>query len=111
MMPQRETNESTSEQLEPTYGKYEGEQASTRYADEIADIQPIRETTGTKVHSSRGMDRNALRFLMFLTAMIMLVIFAILCLFFFGGIGGWISFVVAAGVIFLTTAVVIEKIE
>jgi hypothetical protein len=52
-----------------------------------------------------------LRLLMFVIAMVTLLVVAVLCIFFLGGTGGWISLVVAASAIFLITVVAIDKIN
>ena len=55
--------------------------------------------------------KNAFRLGMFVIAMVMILLCAVLCLVFLGGTGGWVSFIVAAAVIFLITVVAIDKIE
>ena len=52
-----------------------------------------------------------LRLSMFVIAMAALLLCAVLCIFFLGGTGGWVSLCVAAFVIFVVTVVAIDKIE
>jgi hypothetical protein len=48
---------------------------------------------------------------MFVIAMVTLLLCAVLFVFFLGGTGGWVSFIVAAFAIFLVTVVAIDKIQ
>jgi len=111
MMPQREENESIYEQAEASYGKYEGNQEFSHSSDWKSDNLIPRETTGEKVYPQQQNLKNMFRLGMFMVAMVMLLLFALLFIFFLGGTGGWISFCVAAGVIFLLAVIVIDKIE
>ena len=112
MMPHREAQESRYEQAAPRYGRYEGNQAFARSSEEQADAQPLREAREEKVYPPPPTDRkNMLRLSMFVMAMVTLLLCAVLCIFFLGGTGGWISLSVAAFVIFLVTVVAIDKIE
>src|SRR5262249_26050716 len=111
MMPQRESNESSYEQADTTYGRYEGNQAFAHQFDERAGAQPLGDVGGEKMYPVPHNHKNVLRLSMFLIAMVMLLLFAILCLVVLGGTGGWVSFIVAAAVIFLITVVAIDKIE
>lgn len=111
MMPQRETNESIYEHADPTYGRYEGNQASAHRFDERAEAPPLEDVRGEKMYPVLHNHKNAFRLGMFVIAMVMLLLCAILCLVFIGGTGGWVSFIVAATVIFLITVVAIDKIE
>lgn len=108
MMPQREASDSTHEQ---SYAGYEGSQM---YSDQHYDAsyeQPARSGIAAKVYPVPAENKNLLRLITFVVAMAFLVIFAIICLLAFGGTGGWISFSVAAFVIFLTAVVAIDKIK
>jgi hypothetical protein len=111
MMPQRETGESMHEQATPPYGRYEGGQPFTQQFDERSAAHPPREARGEKVYPPRHTQKNRLRLGIFMIAMVMLLLCAVLCLFFLGGTGGWVSFIVAATVIFLITVVAIDKLE
>ena len=105
MMPQQEANESVHEPTD-AYGRYEG--AHTYHPYE----QPLRDSRlAEKTYPKPSDNKNMLRLMMFLIAMAMLLICAVLFIFFMGGTGGWIGFVVAAGVIFLITVVAIDKIQ
>ena len=111
MMPQRETSESISEQADPTYGSYEGNQTFPRHYDERAGAQPLKDARGEKVYPELHDHKNMFRLGMFVIAMVTLLLCAVLFVFFLGGTGGWVSFVVAAFAIFLVTVVSIDKIQ
>ena len=111
MMPLRENSESMHEQAEQTYGRYEGDQAFAPQDDETSYEQPLREGAGGKVYPAQLDNKNMLRFLMFVIAMVTLLAFAVLCLVFVGGTGGWISFCAASLAIFLVTVVAIDKMK
>jgi len=49
--------------------------------------------------------------MMFVIAMVMVLICVVLFIFFMGGTGGWISFLVAAGAIFLIAVIAIDKFQ
>ena len=111
MMPEREQSESIYEQADPAYGRYEGNQAYDHQYNERADGQHLEDKGGEKMYPIQHTHKNAFRLGMFLIAMLMLLLCAVLCFVLLGGTGGWISFIVAAAVIFLITVVAIEKIE
>lgn len=111
MMPQRETSEPIYEQVDPTYGKYEGNQPFARQSDERAGAQPLKEAQGEKIYPELHDHKNMLRLGMFVIAMVTLLLCAMLFIFFLGGTGAWVSFIVAASVIFLVTVVSIDKIQ
>jgi hypothetical protein len=111
MMPQRETNESIYEQADSTYGSYEGSQTFARHSDERAGAQPLKEARGEKVYPELHDHKNMFRLGMFVIAMVTLLLCAVLFVFFLGGTGGWVSFIVAAFAIFLVTVVAIDKIQ
>ena len=111
MMPQRETNESSYEQADPTYGSYEGNQTFARDSNERANDQPLKEARGEKVYPDLHDHKNMFRLSMFVIAMVTLLLCAVLFIFFLGGTGGWVSFIVAAFAIFLVTVVAIDKIQ
>lgn len=70
-----------------------------------------QEGRGEKVYPPRHTQKNRFRLSIFMIAMVMLLLCAVLCIFFLGGTGGWVSFIVAATVIFLITVVAIDKVE
>jgi hypothetical protein len=111
MMPQKQENESIYEPIDTSYGRYEGNQEFSHRSDLRSDSQTLKETTGEKVYPQQYNRKNMFRLGMFMVAMVMLLLFALLFIFALGGTGGWVSFCVAAGVIFLLTVVVIDKIE
>jgi hypothetical protein len=111
MMPQREAGESIHEQIDLTYGGYEGDQAYAHQPHEPSFERPLRDGLAGKVYPESRDNKNMLRLMMFLIAMAMILICAVLFIFFLGGTGGWISFVVAAGAIFLIAVIAIDKIQ
>jgi hypothetical protein len=111
MMPQRSENESIYEHDESSYGRYEGNQTFTNSSEMRSEAQYPSETTAEKVYPQLHNQKNILRIGMFMLAMVMILVFALLFIFFLGGTGGWISFCVAAGIIFLLTVIIIDKIE
>ena len=111
MIPQRESHETIHEQSSSIYGGYEGDQEFSHRSDWRTEAPLPRETTAQKVYPQQQNRKNMFRLGMFLVAMVMLLLFALLFIFFLGGTGGWISFCVAAGVIFLLAVIVIDKIE
>ena len=98
MIPQRETGESIQEQAGSTYGKYEGDQEYTRQYGETSYEQPLREEPEGKVYSLPSDNRNMFyQFVtVFVLSMVALFAFAVLCLVFVGGTGGWIGFIAAS---------------
>ena len=111
MMPQKETGESIHEQAGPTYGGYEGDQAYARQHDEPSYEQLLREGPVGKVYPEPPDNKNILRLIVFAIAMVTLLAFAVLCLVFVGGTGGWISFCAASLAIFIIAVVAIDKIK
>ncbi len=113
MMPQREASQSIHEQAGPTYGRYEGDQAFARQHFETSCEQPLRGGPGEKVDPSLSLldNKNLLRLLVFVIAMVTLLAFGVLCLVFLGGTGGWMSFCAASLAIFIVAAVAIDKIK
>lgn len=111
MMPQREASESMYEQAGTTYRQYEGDQAFTGRHFETSYEQPLREGSGEKVYPSLNDNKNVLRLLAFVIAMVALIAFGVLCLVFVGGTGGWISFCAASLAIFIVAVVAIDKIK
>jgi len=113
MMPQREASESIHEQADPTYGRYEGDQAFARQHYETSYEQPLRGGSGEKVYPSQSLleNKNLLRLLVFVISMVTLIAFGVLCRVFGGGTGGWISVGAACLAIFIIAAVTIDKIK
>jgi hypothetical protein len=99
MIPQRESNETMHEQSGPIYGGYEGEQEYTRHTStETPYEQMLREEPEEKVYPpQRGSMNMFYQFLIvFVISMIALFAFAVLCLLWVGGTGGWIGFIAAS---------------
>ncbi len=111
MMPQRETNESIHGQADPIYGRYEGDQAYAHQQFEPPYQQPLREEEAGKLYTPAHDNKNVLRLIAFAMAMVTLIIFAVICLIFVGGTGGWISFCAASLAIFIVAVVAIDKIK
>ncbi len=108
MMPQKEVSESIHEQAGPTYGRYEGNQGQH---DQTSYEQLLREGPLGKVYPEPRDNKNMLRLIVFVIAMVTLIAFGFLCLMFVGGTGGWISFCVASLAIFLVAVVALDKIK
>jgi hypothetical protein len=113
MMPQREANESAYEQAGATYGGYEGNQAHAHQYYDPSYEQPLKEGPGAggKVYPEPRDSKNLFHLAIFLISMVTLLLCAVLFIFFLGGTGGWISFAVAAFVIFLIAVVTMDKIK
>ena len=86
MIPQREVNES----------RYE---------------QPLREEPREKVYPPVSDNKNMLRLLWFVVAMVALLAFAGICLVVVGGTPGWISFVAASFTIMVIASTAISNIK
>lgn len=110
MMPQRDASDPIYQQTDPTYGGYEGNPIYSGQHAKNAYAQPPGERAAEKVYPAPRDHKNMLRLSMFVIAMVTLLLFAVLCIFFLGGTGGWVSLSVAAFVIFLVTVVAIDKI-
>ena len=95
MIQQSEAGESIHEQAGSTYGKYEGDQEYARQLGETSYEQPLREEPGGKVYLPPSYNRNMFyQFVtVFVLSMVALFAFAVLCLVFVGGTGGWIGFI------------------
>ena len=100
MMPQKEVNEAIHQQIEPDYGRYEGQQkSSARQEYESSYEQEVREGPSGKVYPP-SLDRmNLLRFIVPAIALLLLLLFGYLFVVVVGGMAGVISFVAACFVI------------
>ncbi len=98
MIPQRESNETLHEQSGSNYGAYEGEQEYSRQNVETPYEQMLREEPEGKVYPpQRGSISMFYQFLIvFVISMVALFAFAVLCLLWVGGTGGWIGFIAAS---------------
>ena len=110
MMPQNEADDSLHEPAEPIYGRYEGEQASARQHYETS-YKPSQDELSAKVYPMPRDNKNIYYLAVFIISLVMLLLFALLAVFFIGGTGGWVSLIVIAGVIFLLAAVVVDKMK
>ena len=112
MMPQVNSQDTTThEERVAPYGGYEGDQEYARQHDETSYEQPLREGVGGKVYPPLGDNKNMLRLLWFVVAMVTLLAFAVICLIFVGGTAGWISFCAASLVILVIAGTAIDKIK
>ena len=111
MMPQREASEPLHEQRDSTYGRYEGEQGYAYQQFETPYQQPSQAGMAGKLYPSALDNKNVLRLIAFAIAMVALIVFAIICLIFVGGTGGWISFCAACLATFIVAVVAIDKIK
>ncbi|MDQ2888002.1 MAG: hypothetical protein M3Y39_18165 [Chloroflexota bacterium] len=111
MMPQREANQSPDEQVDSSYGRYEGDQTYTQQQFETPYQQPLQGGPAGKVYATAPDNKNVLRLIAFGMAMVALIIFGVLCLIFVGGTAGWISFCAASLAIFIIAVVAIDKIK
>jgi len=98
MIPQREANESIHEQTSSIYGGYEGDQEYARQHDETSYEQILREGPEGKVYPPQSGNMNMFYqfVIVFVISMVALFAFAVLCLVFVGGTGGWIGFIAAS---------------
>jgi hypothetical protein len=98
MIPPRETNETMHEQSGSVYGGYDGVQEYTRQNIETPYEQMLREEPEGKVYPpQRGSISMFYQFLIvFVISMIALFAFAVLCLLWVGGTGGWVGFIAAS---------------
>ena len=96
MIPQREAGESIHEQAGSTYGKYEGDQEYARQHGETSYEQSLREGPGGKVYPPSGDNMFYQFVIVFVISMVALFAFAVLCLVYVGGTGGWIGFIAAS---------------
>jgi hypothetical protein len=100
MMPQKEVNETTHQQADLDYGKYEGNQTlSARQEYEPSYEQDVREGSSGKVYPRPRDKMNMLRFVVPAIALVLLLLFGYLFVVVVGGMAGVISFVAACFVI------------
>jgi hypothetical protein len=111
MMPQKDADNSQPDPEEQAYGRYEGNQAAARQHYTSSYEQPVHEDSAGKVYPVVHDNKNLYRLLVFVVAMVVLLLFAILTIFFIGGTGGWVSLIVIAFIIFLISAVVVSEIR
>jgi hypothetical protein len=96
MIPQREVNESLQEQASSTYGRYEGDQEYARQYAETPYEQLQREEAEGKVYPPQHDHLFTQFVIVFVLSMVALFAFAVLCLVYVGGAGGWIGFIAAS---------------
>jgi hypothetical protein len=108
MIPQREASESIYEQASSPYGSYQGGQQDARQQEVISYEQPLREGPAGKVYPSLSDNKNMLRLIWFVVAMVALLAFAFVCLVIVGGTAGWISFCAASFTIMVVASTAIS---
>ena len=98
MVPQRKFQEASHEQNGSIYSGYEGDVTYTRQPGETPYEQMLREEPEGKVYPpQRGSISMFYQFLIvFVVSMVALFAFAVLCLVWVGGTGGWIGFIAAS---------------
>ena len=111
MMPQREASESVHGHTDLPYGAYEGDQFSAHHPTEPFFEQPMRDGLGGKVYPEPRDHKNRLRLMVYLIALAMILLCAVLFIFFLGGMAGGVGFVGAAVVIAVLSLAAIEKIQ
>lgn len=81
-----------------SYGGYQGDQGSVHTYTETSSA---RFASGEKISPAPGQhsNQNLLRFAVAALSMLTLIALVVICLLFIGGVGGWISFLVAACVV------------
>jgi hypothetical protein len=121
------------EQSSSTYGRYEEQQAyaqqqyETPYRqtskgetldDEFVEalseriVQRLRQETAGKVYPQpQQFGGNFQRIALALISLVILVLFAFLFVIVVGGSTGWISFAIGSFIVFLITAVAIDKVK
>jgi hypothetical protein len=110
MMPQREAGDSLRDRTEATYGAYEGEPATAGQQYEPSYNQS-QDRESAKVYPTPRSNKNTYILAIFITSLIVMIVFAILALIFFTGAGAWVSLIVIASIIFLLAVVVIDKLK
>jgi hypothetical protein len=82
-----------------------------REASETIYEQPLREEPEGKVYPPLRDNKNMLRLLWFVVAMVALLAFAVVCLVIVGGTAGWISFCAASFTIMVIASTAISTIK
>ena len=82
-----------------------------REAVESIQEQPPREESGGKVYPPLSDNKNTLRLIWFVVAMVALLAFAVVCLVVVGGTAGWISFCAASFTIMVIASTAISGIK
>ncbi len=98
MIPQTEMNASIHEQPSSIYGRYEGDQEYAHQHDVTSNEQMLREGPEGKVYPPQSGNMNLFYqfVIVFVISMVALFAFAVLCLVYVGGTGGWIGFIAAS---------------
>lgn len=81
------------------YGGYEGNRLSALTYAETSAERLLTDTQGGKITPLSHSSQNSLRFAIAAMSMLTLIALTVICLLFIGGVGGWISFLVAGGVV------------
>jgi hypothetical protein len=121
------------EQSSSTYGRYEEQQAYAQqsyetpyretakgepldddFVEAVSEriVQRLRQETAGKVYPQpQQLGGNFQRLVLTLIALFILVLFAFLFVIVVGGTTGWISFAIGSFIVFLITAVAIDKVK
>ena len=73
--------------------------------------QPVKEEPGERVYPPVSDNKNMLRLIWFVVAMLALLAFAGICLVVVGGTPGWISFIAASVTIMVIASTAISNIK
>ena len=82
-----------------------------REVSESIHEQPLREEPGGKVYPLLSDNKNMLRLLWFVVAMVALLAFAAICLVVVGGMAGWISFIAASFTIMVIASTALSTLK
>ena len=112
MMPQKEISEAGYQQVEPEYGRYEGDQTSSaRQHFETTYRQEVREEPSGKVYPPPRDNANVLRFTLAIIALGLILLFGLLFIVVIGGPTAWPSFAVACVAILFIAGIGMDKIR
>ena len=112
MIPQQEFSKAVSQQADPGYGGYEGNQTNvSRHHSETSYEQEVREGPDSKVYPPLHDKTNTLRFALVLIALGLLVLFGLLFVIGIGGETGVESFFVASLALLLITSFGLASIK
>jgi hypothetical protein len=89
----------------------EGNMLQQREVSESIHEQPLREEPGGKVYPPLSDNKNMLRLLWFVVAMVALLAFAAICLVVVGGTPGWISFIAASFTIMVIASTALSTLK
>jgi hypothetical protein len=82
-----------------SYGGYEGNQVALPTSVEMSSERLFADTSREKIAPVPQSHQNLLRSAIAAMSMLTLIALTVICLLFIGGVGGWISFLVASCVV------------